>query len=169
MINFHYSFLKVKIMKRKQTPSRRKPRLGSICAGSFRNQDLIPEFWQTLYEYAPRIAKRIAKENGYTENVTDDYYETETADGLRLSLYDALNEVAERVPFAYFGSCEGNDSDFGFWVCSLDFAEEVLHCSNDMRSPNRKELSGYSYYATVTDHGNVTLFYKNHREVWSVV
>ncbi len=96
--------------KKRNRPERRKPTFGSISSGTMRPEDLIPSFLRELEYYAPREAARICKEYGY-DNVAFGL-DSEYAD----FLFDALNEVASRVPYMYFGPHAGDASDYGFWL-----------------------------------------------------
>ena len=99
--------------------------LGSISTGTMRNEDLIPDFLDTLETLANlnkckrhHKCKRHLTLIDEIENRIDtipDYYNTEDADiDLNEDLFDALNEYAP--PHAYFGSHPGDGSDYGFWI-----------------------------------------------------
>ena len=93
--------------------------LGSISTGTMRNEDLIPDFLDTLETLAKlNKCKKHLTLIDEIENRIDTipgYYDTEDADfDLNEDLFDALNEYAP--PHAYFGSHPGDGSDYGFWI-----------------------------------------------------
>lgn len=99
-------------------------------------------------------------------------------------LFELLENYAP--PFAHFGAHEGDGADYGFWISheSLDEAVEegeiLRESSNGMRSTytcgtRTDDMPGmfygmkYRYRLVISDHGNMTLYYRNGREVWGVV
>ncbi len=99
---------------KRNRPERRKPTFGSISSGTMRNEDLIPDFLRELQYYAPRQAARLRKWYGY-DNASFDFT-SEQADYLLESLFDALGDAANRVPYMYFGAHPGDGADYGFWL-----------------------------------------------------
>lgn len=111
--------------------------LGTISHGTLRIQDLLPAsldalctLWNSRYsslileldaEYRrSRTPVGIAcYEAGYTKGLDlcddDPWWQTERASELLAAVHDALDEVAPAG--AYFGTHEGDGSDFGFWPC----------------------------------------------------
>jgi hypothetical protein len=90
--------------------------LGSISHGTMRGEDLIPSFTHELrrlmgntFEHGELVAS--VEENVKT---VPNYWESEVCVFDLESLFDALNEYAP--PWCYFGSHEGDGSDYGFWV-----------------------------------------------------
>ena len=95
-----------------------KAQLGSISTGTMRYHDLIPVFAGEL--------ERLDNEGKYVglidrcNALTDEDYESNDIDtieeigDLSENLFDALDSFAP--PYAYFGSHEGDGSDYGFWI-----------------------------------------------------
>ena len=95
--------------------------LGSISTGTLRTEDLLPAFADTLedrgstYESAPDMWDSIRK---YRTLIDEDMLDTIDTDSQCLlaelineTLFDALQEYCP--PFVYFGTLEGDGSDFG--------------------------------------------------------
>lgn len=80
---------------------------GTVSHGTLRNEDLIPKFEEVLdkldHDELVRLRYRMEGQPGDSEDF-DEYV---------VNLIDALNEVAPEG--YYFGSVEGDGSDFGFW------------------------------------------------------
>ena len=145
--------------------------IGTVSHGTMREEDLIPEFTDTLEYYAKQNNRKdhlaiVEEIRGRMDN--DDYYQSDDASwDLNETLFDALNEYA--MPYFYFGSHLGDGSDYGYWL-SEGFEEEFdgLKVSdlNDVPKGYTGEL------LEVNDHGNMTL-YKVVRgrkyEVWAIV
>lgn len=128
----------------------RKISIGSISTGTMRTEDLIPTFLDTLAYYAPRTAEHIIRK-----------YDV---------LLDALNHIAP--PFAHFGSHPGDGADYGFWYDDFDELIQdgtLLQFDDATRNPTRVELQGYTHYARVSDHGNITIYNRAHRFVCAIV
>lgn len=140
--------------------------IGSISHGTLRIVDLLPAFadelewqlrrngnWFSLpenQEHARRINELYGEyQDSYAED-GETLKDEEQAECLLESLSDALNELAP--PYCYFGSHEGDGSDFGFWP-SFDAINE-LPCVKD--SDQAKELG--EDCRMVNDHGNVTVY-----------
>lgn len=139
--------------------------IGTVSEGTHRPEDLIPAFVTEL-----RHAMRSYEWQGMTDQARafKDYniliHEAERAlarkDDLALefqqeaiaALFDALNDFAP--PYCHFGAHEGDGADFGFWP-DVDSAMEDA------------EESGYRL--EISDHGNVSLYDADGREVWAVV
>lgn len=143
----------------------REVAIGSISHGTMRTQDVIPAMCHTLEYYGAKLPEDLnwhAKNWKIAQKFDDlPYWESENAGYDWESLSDALNEIAP--PFCYFGCTEGDGSDYGFWPENggIEMAirdEEVLDYDN---LPE--------YVAQVNDHGNVTLYTVELKEVWSIV
>lgn len=154
----------------------RKPSIGTVSHGTLREQDLIPAFLNELAYYAPKTGMRIANSYELQECDFDSDEFTEFCEGntdaceLIEALIDALNDIAP--PLTYFGTTKGDGSDFGFWpvdISELIREGEILQFADDTRNPTHAELSGYNYFARVNDHGNVTVYARNYREVLAIV
>ena len=98
-----------------------------LSHGTLRNEDLIPDFMDFLQSV--KVMCRIEKELDSIQKEVDklnlerkpgysDYYkeqDQETANYiLNEDIWDLLNDIAPK--FTYFGSTEGDGSDFGFWT-----------------------------------------------------
>jgi hypothetical protein len=138
---------------------------GTISHGTMRPEDLIPTFASVLEDLIENgeHAELIAEANSIED------FESEDADAILESLFDALQEAAPA--YAYFGAHPGDGSDYGFWLhdgfehdfdglkvddiadIPTDYAGEVLH---------------------INDHGNCTLYAidtpgADPREIWALV
>lgn len=167
--------------------------LGSISHGTMRAEDLIPAFLDCLDNLREELTFSrgdVKNEVGrldslmgeieqrmFTDDGTDTidaYFESESADYDLESLFDELNTFAP--PYAYFGSSEGDGSDYGFWLSyeSIDDAVcngELIKLDSGDEWPadelaERPDVEGVLY---VSDHGNMTLHGVDGKEIWSVV
>lgn len=104
---------------------------------------------------------------------------------LNETLFDLLGNYAP--PYCYFGANEGDGADYGFWpsmeaLNEATYEGEVLRVTNGPSATfylcggheSETELSRvrdkvWRYRMVVSDHGNVTLYYRNGREVWVIV
>lgn len=140
--------------------------IGSISHGTLRTEDLLSEFsseldWQFRkngnYFSLPENREEGRKFHELSGEAQDQYEEDgetlkdeEAASWLVESLSDALQSFAP--PYCYFGSHEGDGSDFGFWP-SHDSIEELPTVED---SDAAKELG--EDCKSVNDHGNVTVY-----------
>lgn len=151
---------------------RKKINIGSVSHGTMRKEDLIPAFIDALREQKP-----LRREHRKLIRNIDEHMPTD--DDLN-DLFDALNEYA--LPYFYFGSHPGNESDYGFWLYEnwqYDF-DGIIESSNGMHTT----FSQYGYaidgipkgytgsHAVINDHGNVSMYRVTRgrsRELWSIV
>lgn len=153
---------------------RRKAQIGSISHGTLLSSDLLSAFSSELEYLAYRgnakmvnDAERVVEAmNGdkplrgrLAQEAADCGGIEELASEMVNDLQDKLNEYAP--PFCYFGTNEGDGSDFGFWpdINALDELEQF-----DDGPP--KDF--YGEFKQVNDHGNVTIgvrFGNNHVKV----
>jgi len=96
--------------------------MGTIIHGTMRSEDLIPAFLAIL-ETSPdkrhQHNVKVIKANMEAE----DYYESkESTWDLNEILWEGLNDMAPEG--CYFGSHEGDGSDYGFWSEPLDFESD---------------------------------------------
>jgi hypothetical protein len=169
--------------------------IGSISSGTLRNEDLIPAFisaledvWNDLATSAPEgfdateeakaqstritnlladVERRMIGEDGET---SEDYFESEDSQWDLESLQSMLEEFAP--PFCYFGAHEGDGADFGFWLShdALEDAERDGEIVKVDAGDEWPELGDDAQYVLeVTDHGNITLYTPDRKEVWSLV
>jgi len=92
----------------------------SISHGTLRTQDLLPAFIDAVRDYAPSHyeAIMVAPFSFIPDHVLDEgddaeWWDSEEARWKLDELTDILNEHAPDG--CYFGSHEGDGSDFGFW------------------------------------------------------
>lgn len=157
---------------------RSKPRFadpGEISSGTLRPEDLIPTFCSEAL--ALRLSKedrakvlsieREAQEASDSEN--DDWWGEDASECLT-ELEEILSTYAP--PLCYFGSHEGDGASFGFWFSDESLREavdsgEVWDASN--RKDGERCPKSCAYYVVISDHGNVSLYYRNGKEVWGIV
>ncbi len=98
---------------------------GTISHGTLRTQDLLRAFSAELARLKPFSCFALLQEADGTaalldgEPVNADY---EAAAEILIELEDELNEIATREGNFYFGTLEGDGSDFGFWQCEEEEA-----------------------------------------------
>ena len=81
---------------------------GSVSHGTMRVRDLVPAFLAVLPEdMVPEGVVGRVKDGG------DEYWESEQVVWDLEELFDLLNDLAPEG--CYFGSSEGDGSDYGFW------------------------------------------------------
>jgi hypothetical protein len=93
-----------------------KPEIGSISHGTLRNLDLIEAFADELALCRGNEDHQIIQEAravSLLASLNYDVADMESASELVNDLQDALNEYAPDG--CYFGTHEGDGSDFGFW------------------------------------------------------
>jgi hypothetical protein len=89
---------------------------GSILSGTTRERDRIPAFFAALLRVDGHRAATLARKYGYNPELSDSWMDSTGPDAREEFLNDldtALNNAAPETH--YFGTAEGNDSDFGFW------------------------------------------------------
>lgn len=147
--------------------------LGSVIHGTMRPEDLIPAFTAELRRYMPRgripmdLYKDIKSVTTFKGNCPDE------ASELVATLCDRLNDFAPN--YAYFGSHEGDGSDYGFWLLPSwqeDARTNGAMFVSDLADSRIDRFAGEA--VVVNDHGNATLYYRSRpkaqwREVWAVV
>lgn len=125
-----------------------KVNIGTLIHGTLNETDLLTAFATELsrvsdvgYEDLRREAYREA--GNPTENVSE----------VISDLIDALNEYAPA--HTYFGTLEGDGSDFGFWPDADSFEDCRI-----VGTPTDSEISmdlDCEIYIHINDHGNVTV------------
>jgi len=147
-----------------------KPMIGTLIHGTLRSEDLFDAFANEL--------ERIAGKDAYESAVSDfpeDMSQILADDGERASeivfaLQDALNDYAPA--HTYFGSIEGDGSDFGFWgdLESLEMCDTVAtETPSYLRGDSEVWDKDCQVYVHINDHGNITVSDINHNEIWSAV
>lgn len=128
------------------------PPLGSISSGTLQDADLIPTFTDTLLSLS-----KLNDGDIDLSLVLD-------------ALENALNDLSP--PFCYFGTHEGDGTDFGFWL-DRDALQEAIADGEILKLPAGDpwptNLGIAAYVLEVNNHGNQTLFDLDHTEVWSIV
>ena len=129
-----------------------KPTVGTISHAALRAADLMISFADELERIAadhPLVREAAAVQTLWAAGWID-IFELEMAAELVNDLQYALNEHAP--PYCYFGTSEGDGSDFGFWP-SMDAIEELPRIQN----VDGEEIPDEDH-AYVNDHGNVTVY-----------
>jgi len=145
-----------------------KAAIGSISEGTLRTEDLIVAFTEELAELDREegtYRRLIAEANSLKD------YDTEEASMLlNEDLFDALNDYA--LPYTYFGTHEGDGSDFGFWV-NWRQIEDSIYDEDLLKVNDLNDLDDYTGdVLEINDHGNVTLWHCDNgklTEIWAVV
>lgn len=145
--------------------------LGSISHGTLRTEDLLSAFiseleWQVSrngdYFCRPEnigerdnLASLIGEaQDCFAEdgNEIDADKEDEASELVNETLPDALNSFSP--PYCFFGSHEGDGSDFGFWPSVSEIEE--LPTYDDTNAA--KEAGETNDFKVVSDHGNVEIY-----------
>lgn len=147
--------------------------VGTVSHGTMRSQDLIESFTSELRSLGHRSRDLTKIEKRYNTAINgqygdnDAYFDNEVSSWDLESLFNMLNSHA--LPYMYFGSHPGDDSDYGFWI-----SESVEYDYDGLKVSDTSEVSD-SYTGEVlhvNDHGNMTLYTAKKgklTEVWSVV
>ena len=145
--------------------------LGSISTGTLRTEDLLPVFVDTLLGIDN---SNRGQTHGYPftyQNAWDSDYD---ADSYWNSAYpnedleivsNLLNELCP--PFVYFGTHEGDGSDFGFWP-DIDGIQETVNIA-ECDASQGISCPDDGVIVQVSDHGNVTVMDMERNVLWSVV
>lgn len=156
--------------------------IGSISHGTHRTEDLLSSFiseleWQVrrngaFFSAPENFAQRDSLANLIGEaqdcfaadGETVDEEKQDTADWLvNEALPDALNAFAPAC--CYFGTHEGDGSDFGFWP---DMASiEELPCYADTDAAKQSGEAGD--FRVVSDHGNVEVYSASGKSIIGIV
>lgn len=108
---------------------------GTVIHGTLREPDLLEAFANELERIAPNEEKEhqmlISEARGLLENIDTDALvveipdeQKEIASELLEELIDALNEYAPQD--TYFGTLEGDASDFGWWWQASEEKQEIM-------------------------------------------
>lgn len=156
---------------------------GSISSGTLRTEDLLDAFAFELEDLVQRNAEAWCSDDGRAQRdaylalvaeareMDPDDDDVEFADETSTLLEEALQDFAP--PYFYFGTNEGDGSDFGFWL-SQDTLDEALYEKEVLKVDDTSEVpADYSGEVLhVNDHGNMTLFSAHNgelTEIWSLV
>lgn len=151
--------------------------LGSISTGTLRTQDLLPVFLETFIALGGNVPSDLEC-GSYIEYLNwpnpettacdedDKFWDSEDAMWDMEALTNGLNNLCP--PFVYFGTLEGDGSDFGFWPDMEALNEAMQHMG--MASESDEEiLAEEGVIVQVSDHGNVTVMDIDRNVIWSVV
>ena len=141
--------------------------IGSISHGTLKTEDLLTAFadaLETLVKNDPDMtgdgslalrvtAIREARQLVELSNELGDAWDGNHEE-LALDALDSLREWLDGYapPYCYFGTTEGDGSDFGFWP-SLDAIEELPRVNDPADVEGMGEDCVF-----VHDHGNVTVY-----------
>lgn len=148
--------------------------LGTLSHGTMRGEDLIPCFIDEIRRYADYFTKEEMEELQKIEMKTEaedfDWGSEEAGFILNEDLFEMLDSIAP--PYCYFGSHEGDGSDYGFWISHDRIVEDIAfkELQSGDETPDKSTENGL--FLHVNDHGNMTMYqWKNGQwnEVWSVV
>lgn len=154
--------------------------LGSISHGTLKTEDLLSAFlsemeWQMgrngEYFAAPENFGERDKMAGLIGDAQDCFNDEDEiaedkqdeADELVNELQDALGAFAP--PYCYFGTHEGDGSDFGFWPFTAEIEDLPCYEGTD----EAKEAGETGDFRVVNDHGNVTVYSANGDEIIGIV
>ena len=154
--------------------------LGTVIHATMRPQDLVPAFLDKLHSLEPETHARLLTDFRCIALSDDDpWWDSEDcAHFLNEDLFDALNNCAP--DYVYFGSHEGDGSDFGFWI-NWEAVEEAIHGGELLQVNDRNKnslkmheiLDRYvGMWIHINDHGNATLYNRENgkdTEIWAVV
>jgi len=148
---------------------------GTVSHATLRSEDLLDAFATELDYQLKRQVKRfprkahrkLIREANAIVNATS--REEEWASELVSDLQDALNDFAP--PYAYFGTTEGDGSDFGYWISADSIEDNFDGLKVDDTSAVPPDYRGEVLH--VNNHGNMTLYvaasHGKLREIWAVV
>lgn len=151
--------------------------LGEISNATLNPEHLIPRYLDEARGLRLTKPERKTVEEIERASEAEGYYDGNGEDGSADPVEDmvALGDIldAHTPPFAYFGSSEGDGACIGVWP-SHESIEDAISEGEIWRQDGSKddedaEIPGWRYRLVVSDHGNMSLYYRNGREVWSVV
>jgi len=138
----------------------RKATIGSVSSGTIRSQDLFSSFvWELEYlEGREYTHEDLDMPEDAFECENDPWWNTESASWLIEELFDKLERHSP--PYCYFGACEGDGADYGFWVAWDSLEESVVKVDELPDGPfHPDETPDETHLALqVNDHGNATLY-----------
>ena len=148
------------------THTSEKINIGTVIHGTLRNEDLLQAFSDELARIDETRFQEVIKHEAHlfaesANLTTDEIVEElgESADDLVNDLMDALNEYAP--PHTYFGTIEGDGSDFGFWpmnrVSFEDCDKHVMETPSYLRGDTEWFDLDCNVIVQINDHGNVTV------------
>jgi len=156
------------------------PAIGTVIHGTMRSQDLLPAWLDVVKTHHPAEYSRIMADIPADAFDNDDHcFWTDEDSGvfecswiLNEDLFDVLNNLAP--PWTYFGSHEGDGSDYGFWP-SWDAISDAVNDKEILEVGDLSEVpDNYTGEVfIVNDHGNATIGFMREGgkfdECWAVV
>jgi hypothetical protein len=155
--------------------------IGSISHGTLRTEDLLSAFiseleYQTLrnglYFSSPENfgeRDKFANLIGEAQDCLDDDgailedKEDEASELVNETLPDALNSFAG--PYCYFGTHDGDGSDFGYWPSMSDINDLPTYEGTD----EAMEAGELNDFKVVSDHGNVEIYSASGESILGIV
>jgi len=151
--------------------------LGSVSHGTLRPQDLMPAFLSALADLRQPIPGNI-EATKYMEYVgdmfttaaideDDEFWDSEEVQFDMDDLIEALNN--NLPPFVYFGTLEGDGSDFGFWP-DMDRLEEFIQEEGKITSDPLEVILPQSGFRVLSSEqgANVTLMNMERDVIWAL-
>lgn len=137
--------------------------IGSISHGTLRTVDLLEAFAGELDRLESERDDVAEARAVLTLHNAGWLFIENSGEAIELmqALQDALNEFAP--PYCYFGTMEGDGSDFGFWP-SMEAIDELPRVND----PADVEAMGEDC-VFVNDHGNVTVYGADGIAIWDIV
>ncbi len=153
--------------------------IGSVSEGTLRDDDLLSSFADHLecltceaidahdidgivakahFKLVTDARRMIADIEKYQDQ-PDTFPDYSDVPEVIADLVDALDAFAP--PCAYFGAIDGDGACFGYWPCDVADMERE---GDLIRLDELPDM-----IAVVNDHGNVTLYAIEAKELWSVV
>lgn len=130
------------------------PTIGTISHGTLRTEDLLAAFANELRMIEPN-ASLVAEADAVALLHSFGWLDimgSREAGELVEDLIEALNALAPA--YCYFGTTEGDGSDFGFWP-DMEAIEELPRVADPADVPVDGTGEDVAY---VNDHGNVTIY-----------
>lgn len=156
--------------------------LGSISHGTLRTEDLLSAFISELEWQVSRNGDYFSRPENFGErdklanligeaqdcfsedgNEIDADKGDEASDLVNETLPDVLNRFAG--PYQYFGSHEGDGSDFGYWPDMMAIEDLPAYDNTDAA----KEAGEENDFRVVNDHGNVEIYSASGESILGIV
>jgi len=152
-----------------------RPSMGSVSHATLRLQDLIPSFIHELrWMKADKPYAGLSNLAKLSSSFDDDhsFWTSEEAVYDLEHLTNRLESIASNIPFCYFGTSEGDGSDFGFWFDSygLDTAiedeeavvVETLPTDRRLRNLLKGKWAGAFWVVQQNERGNRDIYEIKH-------
>ncbi len=145
--------------------------LGSISHGTMRSEDLVPRFIAAWHSVSPEDATNYAEAHADALDGTAEDAE-EVLDDMLESLFNVLNEYT--LPYTYFGSNDGDGSDYGVWIDNTKLEEDIDFEEIGEGQPTGKNgtvhpSAEFKYLVTRDARGEVCALYgSNGLLIWKI-